>query len=102
MFPGQGSQFKGMGSGLFERYGELVEQADDILGYSIKQLCLEDNENRLNQTAFTQPALFVVNALSYFEHMATAQSPADFFAGHSLGEFNALMAAKCFDFATGL
>lgn len=102
MFPGQGSQFVGMGNGLFERYGELVEQADDILGYSIKKLCLEDSENSLHKTAFTQPALFVVNALSYFEHMATTESPADFFVGHSLGEFNALMAAKCFDFATGL
>jgi malonyl CoA-acyl carrier protein transacylase len=101
MFPGQGSQSREMGAGLFERYPELTARADAILGYSIAELCLEDPREQLNQTAFTQPALYVVNALSYFRKVEESGTP-DFLAGHSLGEFNALMAAGCFDFETGL
>jgi malonyl CoA-acyl carrier protein transacylase len=101
LFPGQGSQSKGMGAGLFERFPELVAVADDILGYSIRTLCLEDPDNLLNKTQFTQPALYVVNALSYASRVTQSGAP-DFLAGHSLGEFNALLAAGCFDFATGL
>ena len=102
MFPGQGSQSRGMGGTLFDEYKEIVERADAILGYSIKQLCLEDSRNELNSTQFTQPALYVVNALSYMKWNAQAEQPPDFLAGHSLGEFNALLAAQCFDFETGL
>lgn len=101
LFPGQGSQAKGMGAGLFERYPHLVARADAILGYSIAELCLEDPRGELNKTQFTQPALYVVNALSYFSKVEEGGAP-DFLAGHSLGEFNALMAAGCFDFETGL
>jgi malonyl CoA-acyl carrier protein transacylase len=101
MFPGQGSQSKEMGAGLFERYPELTAKADAILGYSIRELCLEDPREELSQTQFTQPALYVVNALSYFRKVEESGKP-DFLAGHSLGEFNALMAAGCFDFETGL
>lgn len=101
IFPGQGSQEKQMGAGLFERYPQLVEEADDILGYSIRALCLDDPREELGKTQFTQPALYVVNALSWLRRVEEAGQP-DFLAGHSLGEFNALMAAGCFDFATGL
>lgn len=102
MFPGQGSQSKGMGGPLFDHFRELTEKADAILGYSIKELCLEDPRGELGNTRFTQPALYVVNALSYFKKMEdTGQAP-DFVAGHSLGEFDALLAAGCFDFETGL
>jgi malonyl CoA-acyl carrier protein transacylase len=102
MFPGQGSQSRGMGGGLFDRFKELTDRADSILGYSIKELCLEDPGNRLHDTQFTQPALYVVNALSYLTKIEeTGQAP-HFVAGHSLGEFNALLAAGCFDFETGL
>jgi malonyl CoA-acyl carrier protein transacylase len=101
MFPGQGSQATGMGADLFDRYPELTAQADAILGYSIKELCLLDPRAELGKTQFTQPALYVVNALSYL-HTVEAQGAPDFLAGHSLGEFNALMAAGCFDFETGL
>lgn len=101
MFPGQGSQFKGMGGDLFDQFPELVEKADKVLGYSIKELCLEDPRRELNKTQFTQPALYVVNALSYFDKVEKEGKP-DFVAGHSLGEFNALLAAECFDFETGL
>ncbi len=101
IFPGQGSQAKGMGGDLFDRFPELTQKADEILGYSIKDLCLEDSRNEMNQTQFTQPALFVVNALSYAEKIEQGQRP-DYVAGHSLGEFNALLAAECFDFESGL
>lgn len=101
MFPGQGSQAKGMGAGLFERFPELCERADAVLGYSIRELCLEDPQERLGKTQYTQPALYVVNALSGYARIEDAGRP-DFLAGHSLGEFNALLAAGCFDFETGL
>lgn len=103
LFPGQGSQKIGMGQELFERYPQRVEEADDILGYSIAKLCLEDPEGCLNLTQYTQPALYVVNALSYFtQREDNTVLQADYAAGHSLGEYNALLAAQAFDFATGL
>lgn len=102
LFPGQGAQHKGMGGkALFGAYPAQVAQADAILGYSIEQLCLEDPAQQLGRTAFTQPALFVVNALSAYRALAEGPPP-QFLAGHSLGEFNALHAAGCFDFDTGL
>jgi trans-AT polyketide synthase/acyltransferase/oxidoreductase domain-containing protein len=102
VFPGQGSQEKGMGATLFDEFADLTAQADDILGYSIKELCLEDPERQLKQTQYTQPALYVVNALSYFKKIKEADKQPDFVAGHSLGEYNALLAAGGVDFATGL
>ncbi len=102
MFPGQGSQSRGMGGALFDEFKELTVQADHILGYSIKELCLEDRDGALSKTQFTQPALYVVNALTYFKKIRESGIPPDFLAGHSLGEFNALLAAGCFDFEVGL
>ena len=102
MFPGQGSQAKGMGSDLFPRFPDLVKSSDDILGYSIAKLCTEDAENQLNITSFTQPALYVVNALTYMNTLSEKGKAPDYAIGHSLGEYNALFAAGVFDFATGL
>jgi len=102
VFPGQGSQQKGMGGPLFDEFPELTAKADEILGYSIKDLCLEDAQNRLVQTEYTQPALFVVNALSYYRKIQETEKKPDFVAGHSLGEYNALLAAGGIDFETGL
>lgn len=102
MFPGQGSQSKGMGSGLFDEFKDLTDKADKILGYSIKELCIEDPNRELNKTQFTQPALYVVNALSYYKKIADEGGKPDYVIGHSLGEFNALLAAECFDFEAGL
>lgn len=101
MFPGQGSQIKGMGSGLFDKYKEYVKIADDILGYSIENLCTNNPDGNLDKTQYTQPALFIVNALEYLEKSLHDGEP-DYVAGHSLGEYNALFAAKVFDFATGI
>lgn len=101
VFPGQGSQIKGMGGPLFDRYPDLVRQADEILHFSIEDLCLEDREFRLGLTKYTQPAMFVVSALSYLNTIEKDGEP-DYLAGHSLGEYSALFAAGVFDFATGL
>jgi len=102
VFPGQGSQSAGMGGELFDQFPELVRQADEVLGCSIKSLCLDDPENRLNQTDYTQPALYIVNALTYLSKTDGTDLHPDFVAGHSLGEYNALFAAGVFDFITGL
>ncbi|MCJ8330185.1 MAG: ACP S-malonyltransferase [Lentisphaeria bacterium] len=101
MFPGQGSQKKGMGADLFDKYPDICAQADDILGYSIKELCLEDPNDKLGSTDYTQPALYTVNALSFLNEKEE-NGQADIAIGHSLGEYNALFAAAAYDFSTGL
>jgi trans-AT polyketide synthase/acyltransferase/oxidoreductase domain-containing protein len=101
VFPGQGSQKKGMGEGLFDQFPAITQTASEELGYSIKDLCLSDPQNQLNRTEFTQPALFTVNALTFYKAQKEGKNP-DFLAGHSLGEYNALLAADAFDFRTGL
>lgn len=102
LFPGQGSQTKGMGGVLFDRYADWTADADGVLGYSIRQLCLDDAQGELGQTAFTQPALYVVNALMFRARQDSGAAPPAFVAGHSLGEYDALLAAGVFDFAAGL
>jgi malonyl CoA-acyl carrier protein transacylase len=93
-----------MGAGLFDEvqeFASLERDMDTILGYSIRTLCLEDPGGRLNDTRYTQPALYVTNALHYYRAIAQGERPT-FVAGHSLGEYNALLAAGAFDFLTGL
>jgi trans-AT polyketide synthase/acyltransferase/oxidoreductase domain-containing protein len=89
-----------MGSGLFGAFPELVRRADEVLGYSVERLCLEDPDGLLGQTQYTQPALFVVGALSFLQRARRGRP--DRVAGHSLGEYVALFAAEAFDFETGL
>lgn len=101
MFPGQGSQKKGMGKEVFEKYPDLVERASQILNEDIVSLCHEESDMRLDQTQYTQPALYTVNALSFLAKKEES-GEADFYIGHSLGEYNALFAAGVFDFETGL
>lgn len=102
VFPGQGSQKIGMGEAFFDRYPLLVEEANSILGYDIKALCLYDPDKQLNQTQYTQPALYTVSALAYLSNQEETGLKPSYVAGHSLGEYNALFAAKVFDFVTGL
>lgn len=102
IFPGQGSQKKGMGKELFKKYRKLVNAADEILGYSIEKLCILDPEGQLDKTEYTQPALYTVNCLSYLDRMGKKGEKPDYLAGHSLGEYCALFAAGVFDFETGL
>lgn len=104
LFPGQGSQRRGMGQGLFDEvpeYAAVETQVDALVGYSMRKQCLEDPDKQLKETQFTQPCLYVVNALHYHKSISQGARPA-YLAGHSLGEYNALHAAGVFDFLTGL
>lgn len=102
-FPGQGSQQRGMGQELFElkEYYAAEKEIDALLGYSMRRLCLENPEDRLKNTQYTQPSLYVVNSLYLFKAVIDGTRPTHV-AGHSLGEYNALLAAGVFDFMTGL
>jgi trans-AT polyketide synthase/acyltransferase/oxidoreductase domain-containing protein len=100
MFPGQGAQHPGMGRALLPRHREPVQLAEDILGYRLATLCTGE-DGRLNATEFTQPAMFVVNHLHLLEQLQMEPAPA-FVLGHSLGEYNALVAAGVLDFADAL
>jgi [acyl-carrier-protein] S-malonyltransferase len=103
LFPGQGSQTVGMGADLFDARQDLLgDRADEILGFSLRTLCLEGPEEELTRTQHAQPALF---ALSYaLWDTAVSQSDIDpgGAAGHSLGEYTALAAAGVFDFDNAL
>jgi malonyl CoA-acyl carrier protein transacylase len=104
VFPGQGVQRKGMGAGLFEHFPDLCRQADEVLGYSVEALCRDNPDRRLSGTEYAQPAIFVVNALHYLTALGqdADAAPPDYLAGHSLGEYSALLAAGAVDFETGL
>ena len=103
VFPGQGAQFVGMGKDLYDNYPlakELFEKANDILGYRITDIMFEGTDEELKQTKVTQPAVFlhsVIRALCLGEDFAPAMV-----AGHSLGEFSALVAAGALSFEDGL
>ena len=102
LFPGQGSQSTGMGTDVFSRFPDLVEQANTELGYSLSNICLEDSHEQLGQTQFTQPALYLVSFLeAKMKIEDDGHSPA-LAAGHSVGEFAALATAGCLSFIDGL
>ena len=102
LFPGQGSQLKGMGDNLFSYFSDLTFKASEFLGYCVKSLCLNDSDHQLNQTQYTQPALYVVNVFSYLKKLQDTGLKPNYVVGHSLGEYSALFAAGVFDFITGL
>ena len=91
-----------MGAALFDRFPDWTSTADDVLGFSIRELCVDDPRSELGLTQFTQPALFVVNALTYRARIDDGGAVPEFVAGHSLGEYNALLAANICDFKTTL
>lgn len=104
MFPGQGSQKNGMGGDLFDtvqEFRDIESQIDSLLGYSIRELCLQNPDNKLQLTNYTQPALYTINALHYYNALSQGECP-DIVIGHSLGEYNALLAAGAYDFLDGL
>ena len=103
VFPGQGAQFVGMGKDLYDNNPlakELFEKANDILGFRITDIMFSGTDEELKQTKVTQPAVFlhsVISALCMGEDFAP-----DMVAGHSLGEFSALVAAGALNFEDGL
>jgi [acyl-carrier-protein] S-malonyltransferase len=106
VFPGQGSQEVGMGRELVETYPvarELFDQADNVLGFSLSQLCFEGPEEALNDTLNTQAAIFTTSiaALRALGAAGYEVTP-DYVAGHSLGEYSAYVAAGVLSFADGL
>jgi [acyl-carrier-protein] S-malonyltransferase len=105
LFPGQGSQFVGMGRDLFDREPvarALFDEADARLGYPLSQLCFEGPEEALTDTAVQQPALFTTSLAAWAVLRERGEANAAFVAGHSLGEFSALAAAGALSFADGL
>lgn len=103
VFPGQGAQFVGMGKDLYENHPlahDLFEKANDILGYRITDIMFEGTDEDLRQTKVTQPAVFLHSVISAL-CMGEAFCP-DMVAGHSLGEFSALVAAGALSFEDGL
>jgi [acyl-carrier-protein] S-malonyltransferase len=101
LFPGQGSQFVGMAKDLFETDAKLASrfrEADDILGYSLTDIMFNGPENVLKQTVHTQPAIFL-HSVALFE---TIDGLPDMAAGHSLGEFSALVASEALKFKEAL
>lgn len=103
VFPGQGAQFSGMGKDLYEKSElakELFHSANDILGFEISKVMFEGTDEELKQTKVTQPAIFLHSTI-----LATClrdQFRPDMVAGHSLGEFSALVANKTLSFEDGL
>ncbi|WKN43806.1 ACP S-malonyltransferase [Tunicatimonas pelagia] len=102
IFPGQGAQFPGMGKELFDQNSqaqELFRQADETLGFSISKIMFEGSEEDLKQTKVTQPAIFVHSVV---RALVQEDFSPDMVAGHSLGEFSALVAGQVLSFTDGL
>ncbi|MBK6621024.1 MAG: ACP S-malonyltransferase [Saprospirales bacterium] len=103
VFPGQGAQFEGMGKDMYENSSlarDLFEQANEILGFRISDVMFEGNAEDLKQTRVTQPAVFLHSVIK--AAMAGAEFQPAAVAGHSLGEFSALVANKTLTFENGL
>lgn len=101
LFPGQGAQSVGMGHSHYndkEIFASMVDQANEILGFDLKQIMFEGPEEKLKQTEFTQPAIFL-HSVALFE---TLDAHPDMVAGHSLGEFSALVACRAVMFEDAL
>ena len=103
VFPGQGAQFEGMGKDLYEEQGlakELFREADTILGYALSEVMFSGTAEELKQTKITQPAIFLHSVIK--AQLAGADFQPDVVAGHSLGEFSALVANGALTFKDGL
>jgi len=101
LFPGQGSQFVGMGQDHYDSspsFSEMIDQANEILGIDIKSIMFDGPEDKLKQTEFTQPAIFLHSVALY----NTLSALPDMVAGHSLGEFSALVACGALSFEDAL
>src|SRR5262245_21503777 len=104
LFPGQGSQFAGMGRSLADSYAiarQTFEEADDTLAFALSTLCFEGPDDALKLTENTQPALVTVSTAAW-RVLAERGAAPDFVAGHSLGEYSALVAAGSLSFPDAL
>ncbi len=104
VFPGQGSQYVGMGKELFKKYDSartVFATAEDVLGVPVKKWCFEGPQDLQNDTRITQPAIFVTSIAHYMALMDHGFEP-DIVAGHSLGEYSALVASGTTSFEDGL
>lgn len=104
IFPGQGAQYPGMGRDLVSRYAEarrVFEEADEALGFSLSELCFQGSPEDLALTRNTQPAVLAVSVAT-FEALKAMGARPDFVAGHSLGEYSALVSADVIGFADAL
>lgn len=102
IFPGQGSQAVGMGKDLFDNFAvsrEVFEEADDALGFSLSEMCFAGMAEDLALTANTQPAILTVSIAAFRAVETEGFAKPDFVAGHSLGEYSALVAANAMSFA---
>lgn len=102
VFPGQGSQFSGMGKNLYEQNEtakQLFEKANEILGFRISDIMFEGTDEQLKQTNVTQPAVFIHSVVAY---LTMPEVQPNMVAGHSLGEFSALVANKTLSFEDAL
>jgi [acyl-carrier-protein] S-malonyltransferase len=102
VFPGQGSQFSGMGKNLYESNEAaktLFEKANEIVGFRISDIMFEGTDEQLKQTNVTQPAVFIHSVIAY---LTTDHTTPDMVAGHSLGEFSALVANQTLSFEDAL
>ena len=105
VFPGQGSQFVGMGKNLYENNAtakEMFEKANEILGFRISDIMFTGTDEQLKQTNVTQPAIFIHSVVAYLTIPAENAVVPDMVAGHSLGEFSALVANKSLSFEDAL
>ncbi|HJS51974.1 MAG TPA: ACP S-malonyltransferase [Pyrinomonadaceae bacterium] len=105
IFPGQGSQSVGMGKDLFDNFTvarEIFEQADEAVGFSLSEMCFSGGESDLQLTANTQPAILTASVAAYRVMISEDFAEPDYVAGHSLGEYSALVAAGVLDFADAI
>ncbi|HEX6222482.1 MAG TPA: ACP S-malonyltransferase [Acidimicrobiia bacterium] len=103
LFPGQGSQHVGMGAGLFDAHADLLgDLSDDVLGWSLRDVCLEGPEEALTRTEHAQPALFAISYALWVSFRERFDGEVAGGAGHSLGEYTALCAAEAVGYEDAL
>ena len=103
IFPGQGAQYVGMAKDFYDNFEDskkVFDEADDVLDIELKKICFEENDD-INKTEYTQPAM-VAAEVAIYEHLKNAGLKADVFAGLSLGEYSALVAAGAMTLADGI